>query len=315
MLYELTIIIPFYNAQNFVKKSLQNTLSISKKYNVEIIYVDNNSTDKSFSISSDIIKKINNIKIFKTLKKSGMGPGVARNLGVLKAKSKYILFLDIDDFLEIKYFERLLNLIKKNNNNFIYLNKKIISTNIIKATEAPYLEYNKKCLDIFFQNTNNMQSIAIIFDKKFLLNHKIKFEKNIYEDIFYIFKCHYYNLKKIDHFTNNIYIKINHQSSITNTKKSLNHVICKFNAFKNIELFLKKKLTKNSFKKLNTSIQYRWRGEFANEYDQIIKSSMNKYKKVIFVNYLKQLYKKKIKKDFLAITNKDKITKNILFNV
>ena len=189
------------------------------------------------------------------------------------------------------------------------------ATNIIKATEAPYLEYNKKCLDIFFQNTNNMQSIAIIFDKKFLLNHKIKFEKNIYEDIFYIFKCHYYNLKKIDHFTNNIYIKINHQSSITNTKKSLNHVICKFNAFKNIELFLKKKLTKNSFKKLNTSIQYRWRGEFANEYDQIIKSSMNKYKKVIFVNYLKQLYKKKIKKDFLAITNKDKITKNILFNV
>ena len=244
-----------------------------------------------------------------------MGPGVARNLGVLNAKSKYILFLDIDDFLEIKYFERLLNLIKKNNNNFIYLNKKIISTNIIKATEAPYLEYNKKCLDIFFQNTNNMQSIAIIFDKKFLLNHKIKFEKNIYEDIFYIFKCHYYNLKKIGHFTNNIYIKINHQSSITNTKKSLNHIICKFNAFKNIELFLKKKLTKNSFKKLNTSIQYRWRGEFANEYDQIIKSSMNKYKKVIFVNYLKQLYKKKIKKDFLAITNKDKITKNILFNV
>ena len=160
-----------------------------------------------------------------------------------------------------------------------------------------------------------MQSIAIIFNKKFLLSYKIKFEKNIYEDIFYIFKCHYFNLKKIGHFTYNIYIKINHYSSITNTKKSLNHIICKFNAFKNIELFLKKNLTKNNFRKINAAIQYRWRGEFANEYDQISKSSVKKTKKVVFVNYIKQLYKKKIKKDFLAKTNKDKITKKKLFNV
>ena len=62
-------------------------------------------------------------------------------------------------------------------------------------------------------------------------------------------------------------------------------------------------------------IQYRFRGEFSNEYNEIIKSKFNKSEKEIFVNYLKKLYKNSIDKKFKVITLKDKITKKKLFNV
>ena len=54
MIYDLSIIIPFYNSKKFINRSLKNSLEISKKnHNVEIIYVNNNSKD----LSSSIIKK------------------------------------------------------------------------------------------------------------------------------------------------------------------------------------------------------------------------------------------------------------------
>ena len=52
-------------------------------------------------------------------------PGVARNLGLIKSKSKYILFLDIDDCLEIKNLKKIINFLKTYKPNITYLKKKI----------------------------------------------------------------------------------------------------------------------------------------------------------------------------------------------
>ena len=79
--------------------------------------------------------------------------------------------------------------------------------------------------------------------------------------------------------------------------------------------FLRKTLKKNNFEKLNNDIQYRLRGEFTDQYKAITNSKITKTNKVIFVNYLKKLYKKIIKKEFEVITYKDKYTKKKLFNV
>ena len=160
-----------------------------------------------------------------------------------------------------------------------------------------------------------MQAISIIFKKKFLMDHKIKFKKGIFEDIFYLFKCHFFNSSKIGYFSHDVYIKIDNQHSITNTSKTINHIKFKFNAWKSIEFFLKKNLTKDVFNELKSDIQYRWRGEFFNEYQQIMKSRFNKNKKVLYINYIKRLYKKFINKKFAIITFKDKQTKEKLFNV
>ena len=96
MIYYLSIIIPFYNSRKFIDKSIKNSLEISKKNpNTEIIYINNNSNDGSGIILKNKIKNIKNIKFFVTNKKDGMGPGVARNLGVKKANSDLIMFLNL----------------------------------------------------------------------------------------------------------------------------------------------------------------------------------------------------------------------------
>ncbi len=309
MIYDLSIIIPFYNSKKFINRSLKNSLEISKKnHNVEIIYVNNNSKDLSSSIIKNKIKNSKNIKIFKTIKKNGMGPGIARNLGIKKANSKFLIFLDVDDYIEIKYLNQLIEYCKKFKNNFIFLG--------IKTSKkiSPYLNYSKNNLKNFFRKSNNMLAIAKVIKKQFLIKNNLIFSKGIFEDIFFTFKCHFYNDKKIDYFSKKIYVKKENPNSITNSKKTLNHIKHKFNAFKAVDFFLRKKNYK-IFNKLFKDIQHRWRGEFCNEYNHIINSKLKKKEKEIFVNYTKKLYKNYISNEFKIITYKDKITKEKLFNV
>ena len=309
MRYDLTIIIPFFNSKENILKNFNKFLKISKKYKIEIIYVDNNSTDNASFVINEKISNCSSIKIFKTNKKLGMGPGVARNLGVTKSNSNNILFVDSDDYLVDGFIIKLIKFIKTNKFNLIYLNKSS------KVKLSPYNKYNKATLEKFFRKSTNMQSISIVFKKKFLIKNKLKFKKGIFEDIFYLFKCHYYNTKEIGFFKHKIYIKTNNQFSITNVLITLNHIKFKFKALNSIVSFLRKTLKKNNFEKLNNDIQYRLRGEFTDQYKAITNSKITKTNKVIFVNYLKKLYKKIIKKEFEVITYKDKYTKKKLFNV
>ncbi len=309
MTCNLSIIIPFYNCNKFVYKSLKNSLEISRKNsNIEIIYINNNSTDSSNIFLKDKIKNSKNIKLFNTNKKKGMGPGIGRNLGIKKANSNLIMFLDIDDYIEVKYLKNLIQYCKKLQNNFIFL--KIKS----KKKISPYLKYNKKNLKIFFRNSNNMLAIGKVFKKNFLIKNKLFFSKNIFEDIFFIFKCHFYNNQKINYFSKEIYVKKDNPDSITNSQITLNHIESKFNAFKSIEIFLKKKNLK-IFNNLYDDIQYRFRGEFCNEFNNIINSNLKKKVKEVFVSYIKKLYKNSINRNFKIITKKDKITEKKLFNV
>ena len=116
MLYDFSIIIPFYNAKKFVKQSLKNTFKITEnKTNIEIIYVNNNSKDNSYSIIKNQIKNFKNFKIFSTNKKKGMGPGIARNLGIKKSNSRFLTFLDIDDCIQPSNINKLIEYRKTEN--------------------------------------------------------------------------------------------------------------------------------------------------------------------------------------------------------
>ena len=154
-------------------------------------------------------KSLKDVKLFKTNKELGMGPGIARNLGVLKSNSNNILFVDVDDYLKSNHFRKLINYIKIKKYNFIYLKKKLITVQQSKIKLSPYLKYNKNSLNTFFRVSNNMQAISIVFKKKFLIDNKLKFQKGIFEDIFYMFKCHFFNSNRIGYFPHDIYRFIN----------------------------------------------------------------------------------------------------------
>lgn len=92
---EISIIIPVYNCEKFLHQCLQSVADQSFK-NIEVLCVDNASTDNSSAIIKAFTAKYPNFFYF--YKKGGMAGG-ARNKGLKHAKGKYILFLDSDDIL------------------------------------------------------------------------------------------------------------------------------------------------------------------------------------------------------------------------
>jgi len=103
----ISIIIPLYNKQDCIQKTLDSILTQPFK-DYEIIVVDDGSTDQSVSVVESI--KDNNIAIYK---KENGGPSSARNYGVKIARGEWILFLDADDKLVPGALDLIASLIKK----------------------------------------------------------------------------------------------------------------------------------------------------------------------------------------------------------
>ena len=101
----VSVIIPTFNSAQFIAEAIQ---SVQKQTyaNWEIIVVDDCSTDGTLALISDLITIDNRIQLFQLAVNSGTG--VARNLGLEKAKGKYIAFLDADDLWKPHKLEKQL---------------------------------------------------------------------------------------------------------------------------------------------------------------------------------------------------------------
>ena len=91
----LSIIVPVYNAEEYLNQCIESILKQSYR-DIELMLVDNNSTDSSLSICreyEDIDKRVH------VLKETKQGPFYARKRGVLEATGDYITFVDADDFI------------------------------------------------------------------------------------------------------------------------------------------------------------------------------------------------------------------------
>ncbi len=98
---EISIIIPIYNAEKYLQENLDSLLNQTFG-SFEIICVDDGSTDRTMSILEDYADKDSRIII---LSQKNQRAGIARNNGMKKARGKYLLFLDADDFFEPQMLE------------------------------------------------------------------------------------------------------------------------------------------------------------------------------------------------------------------
>jgi len=135
----ISVIIPSYNSELFISDTINSLLNQTVKP-FEIIIVDDGSTDNTYKVVSDIIKKNEDFN-FRLIKGFHKGPGAARNIGIKAAKSKWIAFLDSDDLWSINKIKNVTKVIKENINfTFFCHNEKLISNN----KPAIELDYSKK---------------------------------------------------------------------------------------------------------------------------------------------------------------------------
>ncbi len=116
---KVSIIVPFYNVENYIEKCLQSLVSQTLE-DIEILLVNDGSKDGSENIAKQYINKYSN-KI-RYLEKDNGGLSDARNYAIPYAKGEYIAFLDSDDYVESNMYEEMYNKAKKEDLDYVECN-------------------------------------------------------------------------------------------------------------------------------------------------------------------------------------------------
>ena len=127
MKYEkgISIIIPVYNSELYLSRCFYSVLTQTCK-DLEIICVlDNKTDDKSKDILEHYAREDNRVKIIEDT--TGKGQGYNRNLGIEAATKEYIAFLDSDDYVDISYYEQMINASKMFDSDVVMSDMVIIS--------------------------------------------------------------------------------------------------------------------------------------------------------------------------------------------
>lgn len=174
---KVSIIMPVYNASRFLKMSCESVSKQTLK-DIELICVDDGSTDNSLEILNKLKEKYDFIKIFA---QKNQGSGYARNTGMRKAQGEYIAFLDADDiFIDENALEKLYFYGSKNDADIVCGNLKRIRQNgeiepnyDFKNTKFAY--FNKKDVVLPIEYGIPFAFYRNIFKREFLEENEIVF--------------------------------------------------------------------------------------------------------------------------------------------
>lgn len=158
---KVSVIIPVYNVEEYLRECLDSVVNQTLK-EIEIICVDDGSTDSSLEILKEYAKKDSRITV---ITQQNLHAGVARNAGLAIAKGEYVHFLDSDDWIEKETYSKL----------YVLVSEK--KCNIIKFRSFCYDNTKKKIVNSYF---TNMGAIGEkYFDKKIIVKDNIEIVVNI----------------------------------------------------------------------------------------------------------------------------------------
>ena len=224
MNYKISIIIPVYNVENHIENALESivrqTIGLE---NLEIIMVNDCSTDRSGEIIDEYANKYENFISIHLSENSGFA-GTPRNVGMEKATSDYIMFLDPDDYYNDDTCEILYKKITEKNAEIVF--GKYIKQNENLSINKPNSElYNFNIPEVTMNEENKKQFFTHppsiwtkIFKRTFLVDNNIKFPEFIpAQDLVFmvdsLFKAK--NVIFINKILTNYVVRQNENSSIT----------------------------------------------------------------------------------------------------
>lgn len=181
---KISVVIPTYNAEKYIHNAIKSILNQTYK-NLQIILVDDGSTDNSGKICDEFAEKDSRIEVIH--KKNG-GAADARNYGLEKVNGEYIAFLDSDDYLYPTFYEELYKLLKQHNTDIAECD--YVRINIDDYEKSQQIIENE---NLKFQQeeeiNNNLESLRLMYGaalkpyvKKVVLWNKL-YKKDLWKDI------------------------------------------------------------------------------------------------------------------------------------
>lgn len=203
----ISLIIPIYNAEKYIDRALNSIVQQSIGFNnIELILVDDCSSDDSEKIICKYLKKYDNIIYIQLTENHGY-PGFGRNVGLKNATSDFIMFMDNDDYIDSEMCRKLYDTIIDENADIVCCDKitKINDNNLRKTIE--YVGGVEKDGKIVINNENILlfNSVSVwnkIFKKEIIEENNIKFLENTSADDYAFCMNYYLNSNKLIYLRN-----------------------------------------------------------------------------------------------------------------
>lgn len=206
----ISIIIPVYNAEKYLDKCLMSVLN-KKHKDVEVILIDDGSTDNSSSI---YLKYEKHMRIYKN---SNHGVSYSRNFGLSKATGKYIMFVDSDDYLIENWYD-VVNSYLNTTSDIIILSSNFKELDFDISNKNAFVN---KILNISKNNLFLSSPCSKLYKREYLEKNGILFDENVKngEDMLF-------NIKGVIN-TNNILLDRNSIYIIRKNNESVSHIFSK----------------------------------------------------------------------------------------
>lgn len=214
---KVSIIIPIYNVESYLRRCLDSVINQTLG-NIEIICVNDCSTDNSWGILQEYAKNDNRIRLINFAENKGAA--AARNAGIEEATGEYIGFVDSDDFVDLDFYEKL------------YVKAKETDADIVKGKIVQYLENGNVSILPWDDNDNIREHKAFfiygfttaLYRLKLVLDNNIRFPVSLVhlEDPYFLIQC--VNLcNKMEFCDRSFYYYRHNVSSITHNLNMLEY--------------------------------------------------------------------------------------------
>ncbi len=244
---KLSIIIPVYNSEKYIKQCLDSVLNQDFR-DIEVICVDDGSTDNSLNILNDYAKKDKRVVIKRQNNKYA---GVARNVGLSFARGEFVHFLDSDDWVNSKIYIRAFDIIRKYSCDVVMFSYDNFDNITKKKNKSTYFDsINDKFVNIplyTLENKNIFLRASVvpwnkIFKRSFLIKNNLKFDElMIANDRSFYFKSIKSNPLTVIIRDSLLNYRINNSDSLVG-KKRIENYKCHFESFNNMrDLFFNEK--------------------------------------------------------------------------
>ena len=200
----VSIIVPVYNVEPWLNKCIDSLIAQSYK-DIEILLINDGSTDKSGNICDEYLNKSNIISVFNN---KNRGLSYSRNFGIKNSKGKYIMFVDSDDFIsDSNVIEKFVEILEKEKSDFIYTSycrfddgkEDIVTENLPINIDSNDIK-GKNGIEVLSllisKNSYHHAAYLKICKRDFLINNNLYFKEGIYhEDAEWSPKLFYYSKK------------------------------------------------------------------------------------------------------------------------
>lgn len=174
---KVSIILPMYNAEKYIKDTIYSVLNQTIK-DIELIIIDDGSTDDSYKICEEI-QQLDNRIVLRKIENNGVSN--ARNYGMKIAKGKFLMFIDADDKYDSNIVNKMLEGIE-NNDLSVCDFKELKQNGKIKSKNLKYNgDINESSLMINFLQRNNLFNVVWnkIYKKEIIIDNNLNFNKEI----------------------------------------------------------------------------------------------------------------------------------------